>query len=128
MTPFEVLTIPLDGQQDEKIGRLARGQNPTILRHANNVLHEKAGEARKRRGFERITTSATVLAQTPEAVFVALGVDAIGELVLVGFRDVYGVVSNDNDVDGSALVRRGPSCVGTYERGVLHVSNLGVNT
>ena len=119
--PFQIIHIPLSGQQDDKTARLSRG--PNVLRKAVNVGHRIRGELRKRRGFTRITTTGTVDGSTPEAVFVAVA-ERDGELVLVGRDSIYSVAANDNIVDTEALVLRGPSMVGNYKLGTIHVSPI----
>ena len=122
---LQAMTIPLDGSQDDKTARLARG--PSVMRRSVNCDHSHIGEVRKRRGTTRIDTSETTHGDSPEAVFVALGVDR-GELVLVGRDRVYGVAAPENDIDGAALVLRGPSMVGSYETLLIHTASLGRDT
>ncbi len=121
-TPFQFVHIPLDGSQDDKTARLARG--PGVMRRSVNVDHSHAGEARKRRGTTRLSTSRTTHGQTPEAVFVALGSDR-GDAVLVGRDRCYGVAANAPSIDSSALVLRGPSMVGAYTMGLIHAASIG---
>lgn len=122
-TPFEVLHISLGGSQDDKTAKLARGIE--VLRHVRNGDHSHPGELRKRRGFTRIPLTSTTHGETPESVFVSLGVTGGGELVLLGFRDVYGVAANDAAVNDAALVRRGPSMLGSYRVGTVHAAPIG---
>jgi len=120
-TNRQVITIPLDGSRDDKTSRLARG--PTVMRHSVNVLHDHHGEARKRRGIERIDTAGTVHGQSPETLFITLGVDE-DELVVYGAEGVYTVATTDAAINSESLVYRGPSSVGNYRTGVVHVAPL----
>lgn len=125
-TPFQIVEIPLGGQQDDKTARLMRGND--TLRLAQNVEHSHQGEARKRRGYERIPlTSATTHNETPEAIFLTVGTYQ-GELVLVGREETYSVHTVDLNVDSASLTRRGPSLVGNIKRWTVHTSPLGASS
>lgn len=115
------IEIPLGGGPSQLTGRLLRG--PNVLESNANADHDKAGYLVKQRGYTRIALTTTTHGETPEAVFVALGIDR-GGLVLVGLRDVYGVVVPTASVDGAALVRRGRSMVGSYRVGVIHGGSI----
>lgn len=119
--PSQVLQIPLGGTTSQKTARLTRGL--PVLRHIHNAQQSSEGEQVKRRGFTRLDTGATVYEETPEAVYVAVGIDR-DCLFVVGMGEILGVVANANTVNGSALVRRGPSMVGNYRTGTVKVSAL----
>jgi hypothetical protein len=115
------LEIPLGGGPSQATGRLLRG--PNVLESNANGDHDKGGYLIKARGFTRIALTTTTHGETPEGVFVSLGIDR-GGLVLVGLRDIYGVVAPTASVDGAALVRRGRSMVGSYRVGIIHGSGI----
>lgn len=121
MSAQNPIEIPLGGGPSQALGRLLRG--PDVLERAQNVDHDKAGYLVKARGYTRIGLTTTTHGETPEGVFVSVGIDR-GGLVLVGLRDVYGVVAPTASVDGAALVRRGRSMVGSYRVGVIHGSSI----
>jgi hypothetical protein len=121
-TPFDTLTISLGGSQDDKTARLAR--TPGVLRHVYDGDHSHVGQVRKRRGFVRVPLNEELFGATPEALFLSLATHE-SSLVLVGYRDLYAVAAADDIVDGRALVRRGPSMVGTYRTGIIHSSTIG---
>lgn len=121
-TPQNPIEIPLGGGPAEAVGRLFRG--PDTLERCQNGRHDKAGYLVKERGFTRIPLTTTALGETPEAVFVSLGVDR-GELVAVGLDYVYGVAANAAAIDGAALVRRGPAMIGQFNVGMVHGSAMG---
>lgn len=116
------VTIPLGGGPDEATAKLLRG--PGVLAVALDGDTTKAGGLTKARGFVRITTTSTTHGETPESVFISVGTDR-GELVVVGERSTYGLAASDALVDGAALVLRGPSVVGNFREGVVHVASLG---
>lgn len=120
------VTIPLGQGPDEATARLLRDgtQALQVIRQGDVT---KAGGVRKARGFARIALTTTTHGETPEAVYVSVGIDR-GELVLVGMSYVYGVAANTAAVDGAALVRRGPSMVGDFEVGLIHAASIGVDT
>ena len=120
-TPQNPIEIPLGGGPSQALGRLLRG--PDVLERCQNADHDKAGYLVKARGYTRIALTATTHGETPETVFVSVGIDR-GGLVLVGLQNVYGVVAPTASVDGAALVRRGLSMVGNYRVGVIHGSSL----
>lgn len=119
------IEIPFGGGPSQATGRLLRG--PNTLEANVNGDHDKAGYLRKARGFSRLALTTTVQGEAPEVVFVSVGTDR-GELVIVGRDAVYGVGAPAPDIDGAALVRRGPSLVGNYEFGVIHTSPIGRET
>lgn len=121
-TPQNPIEIPLGGGPAQSTGRLFRG--PDTLERAQNVDHTQAGYLIKARGFTRIPLTTTALGETPEAVFVSLGLDR-GELVAVGLDRIYAVAANSAAIDGAALVRRGPSMIGQYNVGMVHGSAMG---
>lgn len=121
--PQEPVTIPLGVSLDQSSARLFRGPDALAVTVNGDTTH--AGALHKARGFTRVTTSTTVMAETPEAVFVSVGTDH-DELVLVGFTYVYSVVAPTASVDGGQLVRRGPSMIGNFKTGVVHVASLGL--
>jgi hypothetical protein len=125
-TPQQPIEIPLGGGPSQATGRLLRG--PNVLEFNANADHDKAGYLVKARGFTRIALTTTTHGETPEIAFLSVGTDAQGELALVGVRDVYGVAANAPNVDGAALVLRGPALNGNYRAGVIHVSAIGVET
>ena len=118
----EPIEIPLGGGPSQATGQLFRG--PTSLERARNVDHFEQGYLVKARGYTRIALTTTTHGETPEAVFVGLGVDH-GELVLVGHDYVYGVAANAASIDGAALVRRGPTIRGAFEFGTIHGTATG---
>lgn len=120
-TPQNPIELPLGGGPSQAVGRLLRG--PDVLERCQNADHDKAGYLVKARGFTRIALTTTTHGETPETVFTSLGIDR-GGLVLVGLRDVYGVVVPTPSVDGAALVRRGRSMVGNFRVGIIHGSNI----
>jgi hypothetical protein len=120
-TPQNPIEIPLGGGPSQAVGRLLRG--PDVLERSQNADHDKAGYIVKARGYTRIALTTTTHGETPETVFTAMGIDR-GGLVLVGLRDVYGVVVPTPSVGGAALVRRGRSMVGNYRVGIIHGSNI----
>jgi hypothetical protein len=124
-SPQQPTEIPLGGGPAESVGRLFRG--PDVLERNHNARHDKAGYLVKERGTTRIALTITTHGETPEAVFAGLGVDR-GELVLVGLSYVYGVAANAPNVDGAALVRRGPSMLGDFEIGLIHTASIGQDT
>lgn len=117
----EPVTIPLGTGPDQATARLLR--SATVLEANNNGVPDTAGELRKARGFTRYAMTTTTHGDTPEAIFISVGLDR-GGLVLCGMRDVYGVVAPTASVDGAALVRRGRSMVGSYRVGVIHGSSI----
>lgn len=125
-TPQAHIEIPLGGGPSQATGKLLRG--PNVLEHNTNGDHDKAGYLTKARGFNRIALTTTTHGETLEVVMMSVGVAPGGELVLVGLRDTYGVAAPSAIVDGAALVRRGPSLVGSYRSGVIHVSSIGVES
>lgn len=124
-TPQQPIEIPLGGGPSQSAGRLLRG--PNILEANANGDHDKAGYLRKARGYTRIPLTTTTHGETPEAVFVSVGTSK-GELVLVGFRDTYGIAASSAVVDGASLVRRGPSLVGNYRVGTVFFGPLAEAT
>jgi hypothetical protein len=125
MANFQIVHLPLSGQQNEKESRL-RGNMQTLGRTAN-ADHRIVGELRKRKGFTRISTSAVLGGGTPpDALFLSLGVRD-GELVLCGRNDVYSILANDDSIDGTAIVRRGRSMCGSFSLGVAHVGPISEN-
>jgi hypothetical protein len=118
---IETLEIPLGGQPEETAGRLFRG--PSSLTANTNGSHEKHGYLTKARGYRRADLTTTVLGFTPETLFVCVGLDA-GELVLVGRDFTYSVGAPGTDIDEAQLIRRGPSPIGNYRTGTVHVSAL----
>jgi hypothetical protein len=116
------IEIPLGGSLDQATGRLFRG--PTALAESLNGDHDKRGYLKKSRGFTRIPLTATTHGATPEQIFCTVGVDAYGELVLMGRDFLYTVGAPDTDIDGAALILRGPACVGNVSTGVVHVAPI----
>lgn len=115
------VTIPLGGGPDQAVTELLRG--PNVLSVVYDGDTTKAGGLTKARGLERIPTG-TTHGETPESVFFSVGTDK-GELVVVGQQSTYGLAASDALVDGAALVLRGPSIVGNFREGVVHVASLG---
>lgn len=125
MANFQILHIPLSGQLDEKVARLARG--PETLRRTANCDHRVRGELRKRKGFTRVGTSSVLGGGPPaDALFLTVGVRD-GELVACGRNDVYSILANADAIDGTALVRRGRSMCGSFTLGVAHVGPISEN-
>lgn len=118
----EPVTIPFGGGPDESVARLFR--EATVLETVLDGDTSKAGGLRKARGYERISLAATTHEETPEAVYISVGVDR-DELVLVGLEDTYALAASDAIVDGAAVVRRGPSMVGNFRSGLIHVAAIG---
>ena len=118
---IETIEIPRGGQPEETAGRLFRG--PNALEANTNGSHEKHGYLTKARGYLRADLATTVLGFTPESLFVTVGLDA-EELVLVGRDFTYTVGAPAADIDEAQLVRRGPSLIGNYRTGTIHVSAL----
>jgi hypothetical protein len=117
------LTIPLGTGPDQSTARLFR-DGTQVLADVRNGEMGKAGGVRKARGFGRIALTTTVHGETPESVFVSVGVSH-GELVLVGKSNFYSVAAPTAAIDGAALVLRGPSMVGAFEIGLVHASSQG---
>ena len=121
------VVIPLGQGPDESTARLFR--DPTrVLADVRQGDVSKPPGLRKARGFTRIALTTTTHGETPEAVYVSVAVDHLGELVLVGRDNVYGVAAPSASVDGAALVLRGPSLVGTFEIGMVHSGAIGRET
>jgi len=124
-TEQEPIEIPLGGGPSQATGRLFRG--PNVLEINTNGDHDRAGYLVKARGFTRIPLTTTTHGDTPESVFVSLGVMA-GELLVVGRNNAYAVAAPAASIDGATLVLRGPSMVGAFEIGTVHSSALGIET
>jgi len=116
------VTIPLGSGPDQSTTKLLRGVNVLSVVYDGDTT--KGGGIIKGRGLERIPTSTTTHGHTPESVFFTVGTDK-GELVVVGQQSTFGLAASDALVDGAALVRRGPSIVGSFSEGVVHVASIG---
>lgn len=117
------LVVPLGQGPTEQIARLFRDSK--ALADVRNANCDKAGGLRKARAYARIPMSQTVMREVPEVVFLSVGTTVEHELVVVGRDSVYSVAAPSASIDGSALVRRGPSIAGTFSITTVHGSAMG---